>query len=122
VAIETQLRFTACQQRGGVRGSVRVVTFKTALFGGLMNYSGLLDSLLDLPMALETQLFPRGEQEIPILAGVRVVAVSAASCCDHRMHTCYTIGQQIVVALKADLLGLRIQEAPMVGSVRVVTL
>ena len=77
MTIETQVRLTAHQQGGCVSGSVRVVTVKTALLGGFMNNSGLLDRFLDLPVTLETHLFTGGNQKISVFAGVRIVGGSA---------------------------------------------
>jgi hypothetical protein len=122
VAIETQLRFAARQQGGGVSGTVRIMTIQTTILCRLMNDSGFLDSFFDLCMALETQLFSGGDKEIPILAGVGIVAVRAASFCDHFMDTGDLVGQQIVVTFEAYPFRFRVQEVPVAGSVRIVAL
>ena len=117
MAIETQLRFAARQQGGGVSGTVRIMTIQTTILCRLMNDSGFLDSFFDLCMALETQLFSGDNQKISILTGVGIMTVRAASFCDHFVDTGDFVGQQIAVTFEAYPFRFRVQEVPVVGSV-----
>ena len=120
MTFQAQFRLLADEQGGRLSGCVGIVTVETALPGRFVGDSCLRHSLLYVPVALEAQLFPGGPQELPISAGVGIMAVSAAALGYHLVDAGGLGRKQIVVALKADLLRFCVQEVPMVGGMGIV--
>ena len=122
VAVEAKIRFSTCKKGWSIGGGVWAVAIQTAFFGRFMDNPGLLDSFLDLLMTLEAQFLPGGNQKIPIFAGVGIVTVRIVSLRDHIVNADGFRGQQIIMALKTDPLGLYVKKISMVRGVGIVAL
>jgi hypothetical protein len=122
MAVKAQAWLSANEQRRRIRRGVGIVAARASVLGRFMHDAGFLDGLLNIPVTGKTQVLPGVRQEIPYLAGVRIVAIDAVPLSHHLVDAFGSVRQQVVVALQADLPGIGGQKSSMVGCVGVMAL